>query len=155
MNRFLELYDEEVSIINGSPRFDASLEEILHLITQYGYAKVYPNKFEKTKTLISQKQWIRLEEAILNVPNSYPSSAGILMMIKHVTTLVRLQSIRMGFDINTQSFGRLEEIQHEWTEYKRKVKIMTKVYELLTDQYLNSQIICQTENIENSLYLKN
>ena len=37
---FLELYEEEVSIINGSPRFDASLEEILHLITQYGYAAV-------------------------------------------------------------------------------------------------------------------
>ena len=46
---FLELYGEEVSIINGSPRFDASLEEILHLITQHGYAEVYPNKFGENK----------------------------------------------------------------------------------------------------------
>ena len=70
---FLELYEDEVSIINGSPRFDASLEEILHLITQYGYAEVYPNKFGENKNSEIAKA---MDEArggyFKNVPNSYP-----------------------------------------------------------------------------------
>ncbi|MEC7877790.1 MAG: hypothetical protein VX499_02380, partial [Bacteroidota bacterium] len=73
---FLELYDEEVSIINGNPRFDASLEEILHLITQHGYAKVYPNKFGENKNSeIAKAMDIARGGYFKNVPNSYPSSA--------------------------------------------------------------------------------
>ena len=41
---FQNLYGEE-TIPEGSShgRFDASLEEILHLITDYGYGQVYKN----------------------------------------------------------------------------------------------------------------
>ena len=66
----LELYDEEVSIINGSPRFDASLEEILHLITQYGYAKSVSNKFGENKNSDIAKAMDKARGYFKNVPNS-------------------------------------------------------------------------------------
>ena len=57
-------------------RDDASLEEILHLITQYGYAKVYPNKLGENKNSDIAKAMDKARGGYFkNVPNSYPSSA--------------------------------------------------------------------------------
>tara|TARA_Y200000002_G_scaffold381236_1_gene394718 strand:- start:592 stop:1476 length:885 start_codon:yes stop_codon:yes gene_type:complete len=137
---FLELYDEEVSIINGSPRFDASLEEILHLITQYGYAEIYPNKFGENKNSEIAKA---MDEArggyFKNVPNSYPPGAWYTYDDKtcnyscQITeyTYWALTSILGG-----QEFpGRLEEIEHEW-KYNTREKVKnndSQVYGLLTN----------------------
>ena len=137
---FLELYGEEVSIINGSPRFDASLEEILHLITQHGYAEVYPNKFGENKNSeIAKAMDIARGGYFKNVPNSYPSSAWYTYDDKtcnyscQITeyTYWALTSILGGQEYP----GRLEEIQHEWRlNTKEKVKNGDQlVYSLLTD----------------------
>ena len=137
---FLELYDEEVSIINGNPRFDASLEEILHLITQHGYAEVYPNKFGENKhSEIGKAMDMARGGYFKNVPNSYPSDAWYTYDDKtcnyscQVTeyTYWALTSI-----LGAQEFpGRLEEIQHEWRlNTKEKLKNGDElVYSLLTD----------------------
>ena len=137
---FLELYDEEVSIINGNPRFDASLEEILHLITQHGYAEVYPNKFGENKNSEIAKA---MDEArggyFKNVPNSYPSSAWYTYDDKtcdYSCQITEYTYWALTSILGAQEFpGRLEEIQHEWRlNTKEKVKNGDQlVYSLLTD----------------------
>lgn len=137
---FLELYEEEVSIINGSPRFDASLEEILHLITQYGYAEVYPNKFGENKNSEIAKA---MDEArggyFKNVPNSYASSAWYTYDDKTCNYSCQITEYTywaLTSILGAQEFpGRLEEIQNEWKlNTKEKVKNNdSQAYRLLTD----------------------
>ena len=137
---FLELYEEEISKINGFPRFDASLEEILHLITQHGYAEVYPNKFGENKNSeIAKSMDLARGGYYKNVPNPYPSNAwytyddktcNYSCQITEYTYWI-LTSILGGQEYT----GRLEEIQHEWTlNSKDKVKDFDNLaYSLLTD----------------------
>ena len=137
---FLELYEEEVSIINGSPRFDASLEEILHLITQYGYAEVYTNKFGENKNSEIAKA---MDEArggyFKNVPNSYPSSAWYTYDDKTCNYSCQITEYTywaLTSILGAQEFpGRLEEIQNEWKlNTKEKVKNNdSQAYGLLTN----------------------
>ena len=137
---FLELYEDEVSIINGAPRFDASLEEILHLITQYGYAEVYPNKFGENKNSEIAKA---MDEArggyFKNVPNSYPSSAWYTYddrTCNYSCQITEYTYWALTSILGAQEFpGRLEEIQNEWKlNTKEKVKNNdSQAYRLLTD----------------------
>ena len=75
-HRFQDLYNEEISLINGSPRFDATLEEVLHVITQHGYAEAYSDIFGENKdSEVAKAMDIARGGYFKNVPNSYPSSA--------------------------------------------------------------------------------
>ena len=137
---FLELYDEEVSIINGNPRFDASLEEILHLITQHGYAEVYPNKFGENKhSEIGKAMDMARGGYFKNVPNSYPSDAWYTYDDKTCNYSCQITEYTywaLTSILGAQEFpGRLEEIQHEWRlNTKEKLKNGDElVYSLLTD----------------------
>ena len=125
---FQDLHDEEVTLINGSPRFDASLEEVLHLITQHGYAEVYPNIFGENKdSEIAKAMDIARGGYFKNEPNSYPSNAWYTYDDKtcdyscQITeyTYWALTSILGG-----QNYpGRLDEIKQEWRlNTKEKVK---------------------------------
>jgi hypothetical protein len=137
---FQDLHDEEVSIINGSPRFDATLEEVLHLITQHGYAEVYPNIYGENKNSeIAVAMDIARGGYFKNVPNTYPSNAWYTYDDKscdyscQITeyTYWALTSILSGQEYP----GRLEEIQHEWKLNTRdRVQEEDKtVYSLLTN----------------------
>ena len=141
---FQDLHDEEVTLINGSPRFDASLEEVLHLITQHGYAEVYPNIFGENKdSEIAKAMDMARGGYFKNVPNSYPSNAWYTYDDKtcdyscQITeyTYWALTSILGG-----QNYpGRLDEIKQEWRlNTKEKVKNSDPiVFSLMTDPRFN------------------
>lgn len=141
---FQDLHDEEVTLINGSPRFDASLEEVLHLITQHGYAEVYPNIFGENKdSEIAKAMDMARGGYFKNVPNSYPSNAWYTYDDKtcdyscQITeyTYWALTSILGG-----QNYpSRLDEIKQEWRlNTKEKVKNSDPiVFSLMTDPQFN------------------
>jgi len=141
---FQDLHDEEVTLINGSPRFDASLEEVLHLITQHGYAEVYPNIFGENKdSEIAKAMDMARGGYFKNVPNSYPSNAWYTYDDKtcdyscQITeyTYWALTSILGG-----QNYpGRLDEIKQEWRlNTKEKVKNSDPImFSLMTDPQFN------------------
>lgn len=62
---------------NGhSSRFDASLEEVLHIITHAGYANAYPDVFgEETGTSLADAMDISKGGQFTSIPNPYPSGA--------------------------------------------------------------------------------
>lgn len=138
---FQDLYASEVflnGIANGD--FDASLEEVLHLITHTGYAQVYPNVFgEKTGTSISDAMDIARGGQFTSIPSSYPDSAWYTYndetcdyscMVTEYTYWA-LTSI-LGAQ---NSEGRLEGIQHEW-KLNTRDKVQQQdvaAYTLLTD----------------------
>ena len=138
-SNYQDLRDEEITLVNGSPRFDASLEEVLHLITQHGYAKVYPEVFgEKKGSKIADAMDIARGGYFKKVPNEYPTNAWYTYNDEscdyscQITeyTYWALTSILGGQDFN----GRFDEIKDEWKlNTKEKVKNNdSDVYNLLT-----------------------
>ena len=139
-SNYQDLRDEEITLVNGSPRFDASLEEVLHLITQHGYAKVYPEVFgEKKGSKIADAMDIARGGYFKKVPNEYPANAWYTYNDEscdyscQITeyTYWALTSILGGQDFP----GRFDEIKDEWklnTNEKVKNKDLN-VYNLLTN----------------------
>ena len=125
---FQDLHDEEVTLINGSPRFDASLEEVLHLITQHGYAEVYPNIFGENKdSEIAKAMDMARGGYFKNVPNSYPSNAWYTYDDKtcdYSCQITEYTYWALTSIIGGQNYpGRLDEIKQEWRlNTKEKVK---------------------------------
>ena len=127
-SNYQDLRDEEITLVNGSPRFDASLEEVLHLITQHGYAEVYPEVFgEKKGSKIADAMDIARGGYFKKVPNEYPTNAWYTYNDEscdyscQITeyTYWALTSILGGQDFN----GRFDEIKDEWKlNTKEKVK---------------------------------
>lgn len=119
-------------------RFDASLEEVLHIITHAGYAEVYPNIFgEKAGTAIADAMDIARGGRFNSIPNNYPADAwytyddstceyNCMVTEYHYWALTSI----LGAQDN-----RLGEIQQEW-KLNTKDKVQTTdaaVYQLLTD----------------------
>jgi hypothetical protein len=134
-------YGEEI-VPNGAARgeFDASLEEILHLITNTGYAHAYPEIFgEERGTAIADAMDEARGGYFEDVPNSYPDGAwytyddqtcdyACMISEYHYWALTSL--------LGGQDFaGRGEEIAHEW-RLNTSEKLRDgdpAIYELLTD----------------------
>ena len=139
-HRFQDLYNEEISLINGSPRFDATLEEVLHVITQHGYAEAYSDIFGENKdSEVAKAMDIARGGYFKNVPNSYPSSAWYSYDDKtcdYSCQITEYTYWALTSILGAQEYpGRLEEIQHEW-KLKTKDKVKNNdptVYSLLTD----------------------
>ena len=139
-SNYQDLRDEEITLVNGSPRFDASLEEVLHLITQHGYAKTYPEVFgEKKGSKIADAMDIARGGYFKKVPDNYPADAWYTYNDEscdyscQITeyTYWALTSILGGQDFP----GRFDEIKGEWklnTNEKVKNKDLN-VYNLLTN----------------------
>jgi len=64
-------------ISNGfTGRFDAAFEEVLHIITHAGYAKVYPEVFgEKKGSQIANAMDLARGGQFTSIPNTYPAGA--------------------------------------------------------------------------------
>lgn len=126
-------------VTNGlTGRFDASLEEVLHLITHVGYAGVYPEVFgEATNSEIAQAMDLARGGQFTSIPNPYPAGAwytyddstcdySCMVTEYHYWALTSL----LGAQQN-----RLDEIGQEW-RLNTKEKLMQQdpaVYQLLTD----------------------
>ena len=70
---FQDLYGEET---NEPGRFDASLEEVLHLISNYGYELVYPEALGTERpTRLTEAMDLARGGYFATVPNAYPEEA--------------------------------------------------------------------------------
>lgn len=140
------LYGEEI-IPNGATRgeFDASLEEILHIITSNGYAYVYPDVFgEQHGSAIANAMDTARGGYFADIPASYPPGAwftyddetcdyACMITEYHYWALTSLLS---GQDFS----GRSDEIAHEW-RLNTPEKLQNGdpvVYVLLTDPQYNT-----------------
>ena len=126
---------------NETGNFDATLEEVLHLITHEGYADVYPEVFaEKKDSAIADAMDIARGGYFETIPNNYPESAWYTYddetceydcMVTEYTYWA-LTSILGAQD----SDGRYEEIKEEWRlNTKEKVQTTdTTVFNILTNE---------------------
>ena len=104
---------------SGSDQFDASLEEILHIITSAGYARVYPDVFGELRgSQLANAMDTARGGYFRNVPRSYPPGAWYTYDDRtcdypcQVTEYIywALTSLLGGQDFP----GRREEIGREW-----------------------------------------
>ena len=135
-----DLYNKEISIINGNPRFDATLEEVLHLITHYGYSEAYPDIFgEKKGSEIANAMDIARGGYFKNVPNDYPNSAWYSYYdktCKYDCMITEYTYWALTSIMGAQEYpGRLEEIEEEW-KLNTKEKVETTdsgIFKILTN----------------------
>ena len=141
---WVALYEDET---NPRNQFDASLEEILHMITQCGYAEAYPEIFgEHEDSLIAEYMDNARGGFFDQVPSSYP--AGAWYSYDDYTCEYECMITEYFYWTMTSILGaqedRLDEIGHEW-KLNTKEKVMETdpdIYNLLTDpQYKLPTII--------------
>ncbi len=125
-------------------RFDASLEEVWHIITHAGYSHVYPNTFgEQTGSQLSNAMDIARGGQFTSIPNPYPASAWYTY--DDSTCDYACQNTEYFYWAMTSILGaqdgpnRLSEIQQEWKPNTRALVQSTDaaVYGLLTDTQYN------------------
>jgi hypothetical protein len=135
------LYNEEIHV-DGAKKgeFDASYEEILHLITHVGYADVYPNELgEKPGTDIANAMDIARGGQFIKIPKKYPEKAWYSYYddtADYSTMVTEYVYWALTSMLGAQDFeGRYEEINEEW-KLNTKEKVMSKdkgAYEILTN----------------------
>ena len=119
-------------------RFDASLEEVFHIITHAGYSKVYPNVFgESAGTTLTNAMDIARGGHFQSIPNPYPANAWYTY--DDSTCDYRCMAAEYVYWAMTSILGaqdnRLNEIDNEW-RLNTKDKVQQTdgaVYQLLTD----------------------
>lgn len=135
------LYDEE-TIPNAREKgvFDASLEEILHLLTDYGWGRAYPDVFDtvpgtKLAEAMDKARGGHFEE----MPEKYPENAWYSYTDKTCEYDCQLSEYifwALTSILGAQDFpGRLRQIGEEW-KLNTKDLVREKdpaVYALLTD----------------------
>jgi len=124
----------------GGQRFDATLEEVLHLITHVGYANAYPKIFgERPGTELAKCLDLARGGYFRRVPRRYPKGAWFTYddhscdygcqcteyLYWAITSVLGAQ----------QAKHRREDIAHEWTLYNRDLvrKRDPGIYKLITD----------------------
>ncbi len=114
------LYGEEI-VPNGAAmgEFDASLEEIFHIISNTGYARAYPEIFgERPGTAIANAMDIARGGYFEDIPNSYPAGAWFTYddeTCDYACMISEYHYWAITSLLGGQDFpGRGEEIGHEW-----------------------------------------
>ncbi len=136
-----DLYAEETHLDGAAEgRFDAALEETLHLITSAGYADVYPAVFgERPHTTVAKAMDIARGGHFRQVPRSYPENAWFTYYDEtcdygcQITEYIywALTSLLGGQNFN----GRADEIADEWRLNTPKLvrERDSRIYALLTN----------------------
>tara|TARA_B100001123_G_scaffold440515_1_gene579715 strand:- start:805 stop:1680 length:876 start_codon:yes stop_codon:yes gene_type:complete len=124
----------------GNGRFDATLEEVFHLITHHGYGNAYPRIFGvRSGTEIAKCLDLARKGHFVHVPNSYPEGAWFTYDDKSceygcmITEYIYWAMTSM---LGAQkSIHRQREIAHEWRLPTRELvrKGDPDVYKLLID----------------------
>ena len=131
---FVGLYAEETYPIG---EFDASLEEILHLVTQCGYANAYPEIFADNSSLISKYMDNARGGHFEEIPKSYARTAWYTYTDQ--TCDYDCMTTEYFYWALTTILGaqqyRWDEISSDWElQYREQVMdIDPDVYYLLTD----------------------
>jgi len=138
---FQDLYASEIFEKGSSEgKFDATLEEILHTITQNGYAVAYPDIFgESSESQIAKAMDTARGGYFETIPKKYPASAWYSYYddtADYATMITEYTYWSLTSILEGQSHdGRLDEIGDEW-KLNTKEKVMNQdkvVYELLTN----------------------
>lgn len=138
--KLLDLYAQEVVLKNGRHgRFDASLEEILHLVTDNGYANTYPHIFG---THANTKIALAMDKArgghFTKIPTHYPKGAWYTYHDKTCDYSCQITEYTYWIitsHLGGQDFpGRGKEINNEWKLYTPQlVKNDKKGYAIITN----------------------
>ncbi len=132
---------------NGSSQqngFDATLEEVLHLVSAQGYAEAYPTAFgEQAGTELTDAMDIARGGHFNSVPNNYPSSAWYHYDDR--TCRYPCQATEYFYWLLTSLLGaqdypgRGNEIDNEWEPNTpaKVFQIDTAGYALMTDARFN------------------
>ncbi len=99
-------------------RFDASLEEVLHIINNAGHSYAYPQIFGQGQgSELANAMDIARGGQFISIPSSYPSDAWYTYD-DHTCDYASCQTIEYLYWALTSMLGaqenRLEEIEHEW-----------------------------------------
>lgn len=136
-----DLYGSEIyPNWNYNSPFDATFEEVLHLITHSGYSEVYPSIFgEQQGSLIANAMDLARGGQYTNIPNSYPSSAWYSYDDKTCEYDCQVTEYfywALSSLLGVQNYpGRFDEIGHEWKANTPSLlqSMDPAVYSILTD----------------------
>lgn len=115
-----DLYDEEIRLKNGADgHFDESLEEILHLITDNGYAQYYPDVFAThSHSQIANAMDKARGGHFIHIPAKYPKDAWYTYHDKtcnYACQITEYTYWALTSFLGGQSFpGRYDQIKDEW-----------------------------------------
>lgn len=134
--------DETIpSFVSGGKtgRFDASLEEVLHIINNAGHSYAYPKVFGQNQTSeLAKAMDIARGGKFLSIPNSYPEGAWY-SYDDTTCDYESCQTIEYLYWALTSMLGaqenRLNEIGHEWKLNTREL-VESKdsaIFSILTD----------------------
>jgi len=114
---------------------DASLEEILHMITDQGFAKAWPDVFSTNSSQLTKAMDVARGGKFLSIPSKYPSSAWYTYYDKTCDYKCQVtEYIYWGISAWVGSIqGRAKEISQEW-KLENRVKLTT------TDKLMTSII---------------
>ena len=131
-------------VSNGrSGRFDATLEEVLHLINNAGHSYAYPNTFGlNNKSALSKAMDIARGGEFFNIPSVYPNNAWFSYYDK-TCDYQTCQTIEYLYWALTSLLGaqenRFNEIDEEWRLHTPNL-VKSKdvqIFKLLTDPKYN------------------
>ena len=130
-------------------KFDATLEEVLHLITDYGYGLAYPEAFASNafqgnfsitnSSLLTEAMDTARGGKFLTIPASYPTSAWYTFYDETADYSTQASEYfywGLTSILGAQSFpGRYDEIKSEWklNTSEKVQETDSKLYNLLTD----------------------
>ena len=137
------LFDDETipsfDITKSNMRFDATLEEVLHLITHEGYSQVYNELKEIKGSTISNAMDIARGGYFTVPPNQYPPSAWYSyddITCSYDCMITEYFYWALTSILGGQSYpGRIDEIGREW-KLNTKEKVMNTdslIYSLMTN----------------------
>ena len=138
---FQDLYNDEIILASdNSNRFDATLEEVFHLICDYGYSKSDPKTFGYTKdSIIGELMTEARGGHFKKTPKKYPKKAYYTYEDKHCDYNCQVaEYLYWGVTSNLGAQdgpGRYSEIKDEWRlNTPEKIKSNApELYELLND----------------------